>query len=44
MQLCEKDICQVMIYRIYTVYNKYELMKIGNQTREKAKGLPQVLD
>ena len=24
-----------MIYRFYTVYNKYEMIKIGNQTRKK---------
>ena len=24
-----------MIFRHYTVYNKHEMIKIGNQTREK---------
>ena len=26
---------QLMIFRLYTVYNKHEMIKIGNQTREK---------
>ena len=30
------NICQVMIFWLYTVYNKYEMTKIGNQTREKS--------
>ena len=30
-----KNICQAMIFRLYTVYNKHEIIKIGNQTREK---------
>ena len=24
-----------MIFRFYAVYNKYEMIKIGNQSREK---------
>ena len=35
MKFYEMNICQVMIFRLYTVYNKYEVIKIGNQTREK---------
>ena len=32
--------CQVMIFRLYTVCNKHEKIKINNQTREKS----QVID
>ena len=31
-----------MIFRLYTVYNKHEVIKIGNQTSEKSKVLSQV--
>ena len=44
MQFCEINICQVMIFRLYTVYNKHEMIKIGNQTREKSQVLSQVLE
>ena len=40
MQFYEINICQVMIFRLYTVYNKHEMLKIDSQTREKL----QVLD
>ena len=30
------NVCQVLIFRLHTVYNKYEMKKIGNQTREKS--------
>ena len=36
-------ICQVMIFRHYTVYNKHEVIKIGNYTREKQQILSQLL-
>ena len=39
MQFCEINVYQVMIFRLYTVYSKHEMMEISNQTREK----PQVL-
>ena len=39
MQFNEVNICQVMIFRLYTVYTKYEVIKIGNHNREK----PQIL-
>ena len=32
-----------MIFRLYTVYNKHEIIKIGNQTIEKYQVLSQVL-
>ena len=31
----ELNICQIMIFGFYAVYNKYEMIKIGNHTREK---------
>ena len=33
-----------MIFRLYTVYNKHEMIKNDNQTREKLQGLSQVLE
>ena len=35
MHFYEIKICQVMNFRLYTVSNKYEIVKIYNQTREK---------
>ena len=35
MQFYEKKNCEVMIFRLYTVYNKYEMIKMVNQTRER---------
>ena len=35
MQFYELNICQDMIFRLYAVYNKHGMIKIGNQTREK---------
>ena len=43
MQFYEINICQVMIFKIYTVCNKHEMIKIGNQTGEKSQILSQVL-
>ena len=34
----------VELYRVYTIYNKHETIKIGNQTREKTQVLSQVLE
>ena len=42
MQLYEINICQVKIARLYTVYNKHEMIKIVKQTREKSQVLSQV--
>ena len=33
-----------MIFRLYTVYNKYDIIKIGNETREKSQILSQLLE
>ena len=43
MQFYEINICQVMIFRLYTVYNKHEMIKMDNQTKEKSQILSQVL-
>ena len=44
MQFYERNIYQGMIFRLYTVYNKRGMIKIGNQTREKLQALSQVLE
>ena len=44
VQFYEAYICQVMIFRLYTVYDKHEMIKIGNQTREKSEVLSLVLE
>ena len=44
MQFYEINICQIMIFKLYIVDNKYELIKIGNHTREKSQVLSQVLE
>ena len=45
MQFYEKkNIYQVIIFRLYTVYNKHEMIKIGNKSREKSQALSQVLE
>ena len=44
LQFFEINICQVMIFRLYTVYNKHEIIKIDSQTREKSQVLSQYLD
>ena len=33
-----------MIIRLYTAYDKHEMIKISNGTREKSQVLPQVLE
>ena len=43
MQFYEIIVYRVMIFRLYTVYNKHEMIEIGNQTREKWHILSQVL-
>ena len=35
MQFDKVNICQVMIFRLYTVYNKHKMIKIGNQNQKK---------
>ena len=42
IQFYEINIFQVMIFIFYTVYDKHELIKIGNQTREKSQVQSQV--
>ena len=44
MQFYELNVCQVMILRLYTVYNKSEMIKPGNQNREKSQALSQVVE
>ena len=44
MQFCEINICEVMISRTYTAYNKHQMIKIDNQTSEKSQLLSQVLE
>ena len=44
MQFYEINIEKIMIFRLYTVYNKHEMIKIDNQTREKSQVLSQVLE
>ena len=44
MQFYETNVCQLMIFCFYTVYNKHEMIKIDNQTREKSQELSQVLE
>ena len=34
---------QVMIFRLYTIYNKYQMIKINYQIRDKSQVLSQVL-
>ena len=33
-----------MIFKLYTEYNKHEMIKIGNETREKSQVLSQVIE
>ena len=42
MQFYEINIEKIMIFRLYTVYNKHEMIKIDNQTREKSQVLSQM--
>ena len=44
MQFYEINICQAVIFRLYTVYNKNELIKISNETTEKLQALSQVVE
>ena len=44
MQFYEINISQVTIFRLYTVYNKRKITKMGNQTREKSEVLSQLLE
>ena len=44
IQFYEINICEVMIFRLYIIYNKHEMIKIGNQAIEKWQVLSQILD
>ena len=44
MLFFEINVCQVMIFMLYTVNNKHAMIKIGNQTGEKSKVLSQVFE
>ena len=44
MEFYEINICEVMIFKLYTVYNKHEMIKIGCQITEKSHVLSQVLE
>ena len=44
MQFYEINISQVMIFRLYTVYNKHEMIKIFSRTNDKLQVLSQVLE
>ena len=35
MQFYEINVCQIKICRLYTVYNKHEIIQIGNQKKRK---------
>ena len=42
MQFKEINICKVMNFRLYAAYNYHEMIKIGNQTKEKSQVFSQV--
>ena len=44
MQFYEINICQIIIFRIYTIYNTHQMIEIGNQTRGKSQALAEVLE
>ena len=44
VQFYEVNICEIMIFRPYTIYNMHEMKKIGDQAREKSQVLSQVLE
>ena len=44
MQLHEMNLWQVMIFRLYILYNKHKIIKIGTQNREISQVLSQVLE
>ena len=35
MQFYEINVCQIMIFGLFAVYKRHEMIKIGSQTREK---------
>ena len=44
MQFYEINNCQVMIFKFYAVHNKHEMIKMGNQTKEKCHVLSLLLE
>ena len=42
MQFYEINFCQIMMFRLYTIYDKPEMIKTNNQTRRKSQPLSQV--
>ena len=44
MEFYEINIYKVVMFRLYIVYNKHEMIQIDNQTREKTQALSQVLE
>ena len=44
MQFYEINVCQIMIFRLYAVYSKHEMINIGSQIREKLQVLSQVFE
>ena len=44
MQFYEINICQIMIFRLYIVYNKHDMIKICYQIRENSQIISQVLE
>ena len=44
MQLHEMNLWQVMIFRLYILYNKHKMIKFGTQNREISQVLSQVLE
>ena len=44
MQVYKLNFSQGMFFKFYTVYNKHEMIKMGNQTREKSQVFSQVLE
>ena len=44
MQFYELNISEIVIFRLYTVYNMHVMTKIGNVVREKLQALSQELE
>ena len=44
MQFYEINICEVIIFRLYTIYTKHEMIKTDIQNSEKSQVLSQVLE
>ena len=44
MQFLEINIFQIMFFWLHTLYIKYEIIRVGNETREKSQVLLQELE